>query len=117
MPETKKKLDIPQEVARIWQEAKDNLRILSEKTLSLAQKGEKELVKASKIGKLQLDIVSANLKKENTFRELGKKTYEMHVEKNQVEPAKLAALFTQIDKLTQQIKAKKAQIAKVKKEA
>lgn len=117
MSDTKKKLDIPQEVAKIWQEAKNNLRILSERTLSLAQKGEKELVKASRIGKLQLNIVTMNLKKENIFRELGKKTYAMHVEKNQVEPAKLTVLFSQIDKLDQQIKAKKAQITKIKKEA
>lgn len=117
MPDTKKRLDIPKEVAKIWQEAKNNLRILSERTLSLAQKGEKELVRASRIGKLQLNVVSSNLKKENVFRELGKKTYEMHVEKNQVEPARLTVLFSQIDKLNQQIKAKKAQIAKIQKEA
>lgn len=117
MLDKKKRLDIPKEVAKIWQEAKNNLRILSEKTLNLAQKGEKELVKASRVGKIQLNIVSMNLKKENIFRELGKKTYEMHIEQEQVEPAKLTVFFSQIDKLNQQIKAKKTQIAKVKKEA
>ncbi|MFH1245902.1 MAG: hypothetical protein V1662_05380 [Candidatus Omnitrophota bacterium] len=115
--DTRKRLDIPKEVAKIWQEAKNNLRILSERTLSLAQKGEKELVRASRIGKLQLNIVSMNLKKENAFRELGKKTYAMHIENNQVETANLTALFSQINKLDQQIKAKKTQITKIKKEA
>ena len=58
----KKKIDIPVEVTKIWQEAKENLRALGKKTIKLAQKGEKEVVRASKIGKQQLDIVSLNLK-------------------------------------------------------
>ena len=61
----KKKVDIQKEVAKIWQEAKENLRALGQKTMKLAQKGEVEVMRASRIGKLQLDIVSVNLKKEN----------------------------------------------------
>ncbi len=72
-------------------------------------------MRASRIGKLQLDIVSINLKKENIFRQVGKKAYEIHSRKNEIEPAKLASFFNQVDKLTQQIKAKKAQIARLKK--
>ncbi len=109
----KKKIDVQKEVAKIWQEAKKNLAALGQRTLKLAQKGEKEVVRASKIGKLQLDIVSTNLKKENVFRQTGKKAYEMHSRNQQIEAAKLTALFSQIDKLNQQIKAKKAQISKL----
>ncbi len=116
MGKTKNKIDIPQEVSKIWQEAKDNLRSLGQRTLKLAQKGEKEVVRASKIGKLQLDIVSINLKKENTFRQIGKKAYEMHIKKKEIASAKLTSLFNQIDKANHQIRAKKAQIARLKKD-
>ncbi len=112
----KKKMDISKEVAKIWQEAKENLKALGQRTIKLAQKGEEEVVRASRVGKLQLDIVSINLKKENVFRQVGKKAYEIHSRKNEIEPAKLASLFNQVDKLNQQIKAKKAQIARLKKE-
>ncbi len=111
----KKKVDIQKEVANIWQEAKKNLKLLGQRTLKLAQKGEKEVVRASKLGKLQLDIVSINLKKENVFRQTGKKVYEVHSMKNPLESAKLTSLFSQIDKLNQQIKAKKTQISKLNK--
>ncbi|NQS99580.1 MAG: hypothetical protein HQ595_00725 [Candidatus Omnitrophica bacterium] len=111
----KKKLDVPREVAKIWQEAKENLKVLGQKTIKLAQKGEKEVVRASKIGKLQLDIVSINLNKENAFRQAGKKAYEMHTKKGNVNSVKLESLFKQIDKLNQQVKTKKSKIGKLKK--
>lgn len=112
----KKKVDIPVEVARIWQEAKERLKTLGQKTMKLARKGEKEVVRASKIGKLQLDIVSDNLKKENVFRQAGKRAYEMHAKKGNINPEKLMSLFNQIDKLNHQVRAKKAKIAKLKKD-
>lgn len=112
----KKKIDVTKEVAKIWQEAKENLKALGQKTMRLAQKGEKEIVRASKIGKLQLDIVSDNLKKENVFRQAGKKAYEMHINKGGLNSEKLSSLFNQLDKLNHQIRAKKANIAKLKKD-
>lgn len=112
---TKKKIDVPKEVSRIWQEAKENLKVLGQRTMKLAQKGEKEVVRASRIGKLQLDIVGLNLKKENVFRQAGKKVCEMHSKKSGIESAKLLPLFKQIDKLSHQINSKKAKINKLKK--
>lgn len=111
-----KKINIQKEVAKIWQEAKENLKELGQKTMKLAQRGEKEVVRASKIGKLQLDIVGVNLKKENIFRQAGKKAYEMQSKKGEIASAKLASLFNQINKLNQQVKAKKTQISKLKKQ-
>lgn len=108
-----KKMDISKEVAQIWQEAKERLKDLGQKTMKLARKGEKEVVRASKIGKLQLDIVSLNLKKENIFRLVGKKAYEMHANKKHLAAEKLASLFNQIDNLHCQIKVQKARIAKL----
>ena len=111
----KKKVDIQKEVAKIWQEAKENLRALGQKTMKLAQKGEVEVMRASRIGKLQLDIVSVNLKKENAFRQIGKRVVEMHAQKGEIRPERLSSLFNQIEKINRQIKSKKAQIAKLKK--
>ena len=112
----KKKLNISKEVSKIWQQAKINLADLGKRTMHLAQKGEKEVRRASKIGKLQLDVVSINLKKDNIFRQIGKKIYEMHGQKEGIDTAKLMSSFNQIDKLNAQIKDKKGQINKFKKE-
>lgn len=112
----KRKINISQEVAKIWQEAKDSLRQLGKRTLKLAERGEKEVVRASKVGKLQLDIVTISLKKENVFRQVGKKAHQMHAQKGHLDAAKLATLFAQIDKLDQSIRAKKAAIAKLKRD-
>lgn len=112
----KKKIDIHKEVAKIWQDAKESLKALGQKTIKLAQKGEKGVVRSSKIGKLQLDIISINLKKENIFRQVGKKAYEMHTKKKQIDCGKLTSIFNQIDKLNSQIKGKKTQIARLKKD-
>jgi len=111
----KQKIDVPKEVTKIWEEAKKSLKELGRKTIKLAQKGEKEVVRASKIGKLQLDIVSLKLKKENIFRQVGKKVCEMHCKKGSVKSTKLVSSFNQIKKLNQQIKAKKAKISKLNK--
>ena len=112
----KKKRDIAKEVTKIWREAKRNLKTLGQRTVKLAQKGEEEVVRASKIGKLQLDIVSINLKKENIFRQAGRKAYEMHFKKGDVESVKLNSLFNQVGKLNQQIKSIKAKITRLKKD-
>ena len=112
----KKKLDVSKEVTKIWQEAKNNLKELGQRTLKLAQKGEKEVVRASRIGRHQLDIVSLNLKKENLFRQVGKRAYEMNLKKGEVAGEKLASLFAQINKINQQIRGKKGKIGKLRKD-
>ncbi|MBN2096872.1 MAG: hypothetical protein JW714_00170 [Candidatus Omnitrophica bacterium] len=111
----KQKIDIQKEVTKIWREAKENLKTLGQRAFKIAQKGEKEVVRASKIGKLQLDIVSLNLKKENIYRQIGKKAYEIYAKKAEITSDQLAASFNQLDKTNHQIKSKKAQIAKQKK--
>ena len=93
----------------------ERLKELGQKTMKLAQRGEKEVVRASKIGRLQLDVVSFNLKKENAFRQIGKKVADMHSSKKSLDASKLTALFNQIEKANNQIKNKKSQISKLKK--
>ncbi|MFH1046651.1 MAG: hypothetical protein V1727_06805 [Candidatus Omnitrophota bacterium] len=111
-----KKIDLQKEIAKIWEQAKENLKELGQNTLTLAQKGEQEVVRASKVGKLQLDIVSLNLKKENVFRLVGKKIYEAHGKKEELQDIKVTSLLSQLNNLNNQIRGKKAQIAKLKKE-
>ena len=112
---TKKKVDIQKEVAKIWEQAKKNLKELGQSTAILAHKGEKEVVKASKVGKLQLDVVSLSLKKENIYRQVGKKVCDAHAKKIDPQSVKLTSLLSQFDKLNNQIRGKKSQISKLKK--
>lgn len=111
----KNKIDVQKEVAKIWEQTKQKLKELGQTTLIMAQKGEKEVVRASKVGKFQLDIVSLNLKKENIYRQVGKKVCEAHARNEDMQSVKLASLFSQIDKINHQIKSNKSKIAKLKK--
>lgn len=111
----KEKIDIQKEVSKIWGQAKESLKELGQRTMKLAQKGEEEVVRASKVGKLQLDIISSNLKKENVFRQVGKKVYELHARKGSIKSAQLSSLFKQLDKLVQQNKSKKIKISRLNK--
>ena len=47
----------------------------------LARKGEKEIVKASKAGKIQLDIVGLNVQKEKLYYDIGKKVTSLNAKK------------------------------------
>ena len=108
-----KGIDIQKEVSKIWEQAKVNLSHLGEKTVRLARRGEKELVRASKIGKLQLDIVGLNMKKDDTFKEIGKKMFELQ-KKGKASAAKFTGSFNQIDAYNRQIEEKKSQINKLR---
>ncbi|MBN3038008.1 MAG: hypothetical protein JW869_01165 [Candidatus Omnitrophica bacterium] len=112
---TKKKIDVQKEVSKIWEQTKERLKELGQSTMIMAQKGEKEVVRASKVGKYQLDIVSLNLKKENIYRQVGKKVCEAHARKGDIQSVKLASLFNQVDKINNQIRSDKSKIAKLKK--
>jgi len=71
-----KKTDFHKEMQKAWADTSRNLRALGEETKKIAKKGERELVKVSKKGKIQMDIWGLNVKKERLVYQIGKKVVE-----------------------------------------
>ena len=72
MPKKSEKKDVHVDMSKILEQVKVNFHKLSKDAGKMAKQGEKELVKASSIGKVQLEIMSLNMKKEKLYYEIGK---------------------------------------------
>jgi len=59
-----------------WPKIKKDLARLSQEALTLAKKGEEQLVKLSHKGKLQLDAAALGLKKEHLYHLVGKEYFK-----------------------------------------
>ena len=78
-----KKQKITQEdFKKFFDGAKDRLQKLGKETSVWMKKGEVELTRLSKIGKLELDVVNLRIKKEKLFRDIGRKVVELNLDGN-----------------------------------
>jgi len=89
----KKSFDFSKE----WAKTKKQLESLSKETIILAKKGEEELVKFSKKGKLHLDSTAISLKIERLYYMIGKEYVK--TKSSNRSSAKLESLISQINKL------------------
>ena len=87
---------------------------LGRDTAKLAKRGEEEVVRASKIGKLKLEVMGLERNKGLLYQKIGEKTIDL-CNKGKIEEATLKPLCNQIYKLDSQIKKKQAEIKKIKK--
>ncbi|MFH1359424.1 MAG: hypothetical protein ABIJ41_00110 [Candidatus Omnitrophota bacterium] len=55
-----------------WETIKKNLKIYGDEAFKLAKKGEKEMIRISKEGKLRFDSAALNLKQEQLYYMIGK---------------------------------------------
>ena len=99
-----------------WQKTKLQLEKLSQEAVVLAKKGEDELVKFSRQGKLHLDSTAISLKIERLYYEIGKEYVRSH--KTQKSSSQLRKLIEQVEQLEKEQRAvrgliKKAQRSKV----
>ena len=84
-------------VQEIWEKTKGALKKFGQETAVLAKKGEVEIVKATKAGKMQIDILTQKNKRDQLFRQIGKKAHELFTDgKTDISP--LGPLFKEIDK-------------------
>ena len=76
-----KKRDLQKDLAKMLGQAKVKFKKLGKELNVLAKKSEKEIVKASKSGKLQLDIMGLVVQKEKLYYDIGKKTASLKAKK------------------------------------
>ena len=103
------------EVDRIITQAKDGFKKIGKEIGVIAKKGEKEILWASKTGKIQLDIMSLNVQKEKLFYDIGKKATGPDVRKK-LAVAELEPYWKKMDKLEGDAQEKKELLARLRKE-
>ncbi len=72
----KKKTVTQEDVKKLFANTRKRLHDLGRETSVWIKKGEVELSRISKIGKLELDIVNLSIKKDKLFRDIGRRVVE-----------------------------------------
>ena len=111
---TKLKEDPKSEFSRILNQAKAGFKKFGEELGVLAQKSEKEIRKASKLGKIQLDIMSLSVQKEKLYYDIGKRTATINAKRN-LDIPELEPCWRKMSKLEEDARRKKETLAHVRK--
>jgi len=111
MQKSKKKKE---KIEKLWKQAKQSLSRLSQESIKLAKRGEKEIVRATKIGKIHLEILNLKRKRDSLYQQIGEKVIVLQRE-NKIDAPGLKTFCSKVDSLESQIKSKKATVSKIKK--
>ena len=107
-----KKNDVQKELNKFLDQAKEGFKKFGKEVTVLAKKSEKEIVKASKLGKIQLDILSLNMQKEKLYYDIGKKVVSLSNSKDFDIPA-IDSYLKKITKIELNAKKKKKELSSV----
>jgi len=110
------KKDFHKEMNKVMNELKANFKRFGKDATIIARKGEKEIVKASKIGRVQLDIMSLNVQKEKIYYEMGKRIASIRKEKEKIKEL-IKPYLEKLRRIETSIRSKKRVISGIKKEA
>jgi len=109
-----KEVDVQKEIKKIWGDTKKNLLRLGQETVKLAKKGEREIIRASRIGRIQLDILGIKRRREILHQQIGAKVVALDKE-GKVDIGGLKPLCKKALELDRQIEKKTKEAAKIKK--
>ena len=101
-----KKEDYQKNFNHILVQAKDGLKKFGKELNILARKSEKEIVKASKTGKIQLDIMGLTVRKEKLYYDIGKKAASLNAKKS-LEIPELESYWKRMERLEEDTLKKK----------
>jgi HEAT repeat protein len=76
-----KKTNFQKDLTKFMDYARDKFKKFGKEAGVLAKKSEKEIIKASKRGKIQVDILGLNMQKEKVYYDIGKRLYELNAKK------------------------------------
>ena len=105
-------MDLQKEFKRVWSKTKKQLLKISDDAIRLAKKGEKELIKLSEKGRIQLEITLLNFKKEQLFYKIGKVAAKQA--KVFKQNKKLEKLYKEFLKINRQLAKQKSLLRKKK---
>ncbi|MBL7069297.1 MAG: hypothetical protein ISS34_05520 [Candidatus Omnitrophica bacterium] len=78
----------------------------------LVKRGEDELIKLSKVGRAQLEILALSLKKEQLYRQIGMKVWQLSTG-GKLTTKKLKIFCEELSSINKNVKSKKKSINKV----
>lgn len=109
-----KKQNTQKDFNKMFDQAKEKFMKFGKDLSVLAKKSEKEIVKASKTGKIQIDIVGLNVQKEKLYYDIGKKVVSLKAKKSLNIP-ELESYWKQLRKLETDARKKKKDLSTVRK--
>jgi len=110
----KKGIDLKQiqkNMSKTLKQASDHLEGLGKETSKIVRRGEEELVKVSKMGRAQVEIMALTLKKEQLYRQIGMKVWKLST-KGSLTTKKLRSFCQELAEINTQVKTKKKTIDK-----
>ena len=110
-----KKENAPKDLSKFLDQAKVRFQDFGKELSVLAKKSEKEIVKASKTGKIQLDIVGLNVQKEKLYYDIGKKVVSLNA-KNKLEISELEPYWKKLSKIESDARGRKKDLSSVRKD-
>lgn len=113
---TKSKKDRKKEFNQMLDQAKGRFKKFGEELGVLAKKSEKEIRKASKVGKLQLDIMSLGVQREKLYYDIGKRVVSLNAKKSLAIP-ELDSYWKKLESLDKGSRKKKEILALARKKA
>jgi len=110
-----KKGDFQKDFGKFMEQAKEKFREIGKEVNVLAKKSEKEIVKASKTGKIHIDIMGLGVQKEKVYYDIGKKIVSLNVRKK-LGISEIESHLKKLRKLESDTRKKKRELSGVRKE-
>ena len=107
-----KKKDFQTDFKKFMEQAKEKFGEISREVGILAKKGEKEVVKVSKRGRLQFDIMGISMQKEKIYYDIGKKIVSLNAKKK-LEMPEIELYLKKIRGLESSARKKKREMGRV----
>ena len=109
-----KKDDMQKEFSKMLDQAKEGLQKFGKEVSVLAKKSEKEIVKASKIGKIQVDMMGLGMQKEKLYYDIGKNIASLKNKKS-LDIPELDSFWKKLRAIESDTRKKKRELSQVRK--
>ena len=108
----KAKRNTQDDLNKFFAKAKKNLQRLGKETRVWMKKGETELSRLSKIGRLEIDVVTLRMEKEKLFKDIGKRVVERGLAE-EINDSTVKGMSGKVNAIVKESKKKKAEISKI----
>ncbi|MFH1752997.1 MAG: hypothetical protein ABH875_02330 [Candidatus Omnitrophota bacterium] len=101
-------------VTKALKQAGQHLEGVGKETKDLMRRGEDELVKISKMGKTQFEILALSVRKEQLYRQIGMKVWQLST-KGKLTTSKLKEFCKELSSINKKLSSKKKVASKTPK--
>ncbi|MBN1354561.1 MAG: hypothetical protein JW994_07850 [Candidatus Omnitrophica bacterium] len=109
-----KKENVQKDINKLLDQARERFKKFGKELSILAKKSEKEIVKASKTGRVQIDIMGLSMQKEKLYYDIGKKIVMLNAKKS-VNVPELEPYWKKLRKIETDSRKKKRELSLIRK--